>query len=538
MPKWYGLQGLIISSSSSSAAAAVSASGAAVATAAAAASTSVAAEAAAAATAAAGSGPQCSQPEMITLLLRALRLIVQLGCEDWSGVDDQYSYDAQARGAHVAAAVVRILRLQEQPTPQECEVAAAGAAAAGAAAAAVVAPADLVRQSEVQGLLRGGPQPASCSALTPADMHELRFCFARLVARLNYKTFELVSLGDLVEAAMEDVVTEDSSSSSSSAVKPLQQQLHGLMVSAAKLAESQNARSDWEESDVNYAVSVVQHTESEMFMKEQQQPQQQQQQDSPAGGAVTLSPAAVPWLLLVSRCLRIRALGLQRAASAPSAASALAMTWPNEAGMSASRLKIFVQPLRVLHKAIKSTQVAAVQLLACLEVLEQDSAVHQADLQQHNPQLGAGSSSSSSSVDVQQLAHLSAVCRELRDLTTNQLASAFAAVSQACRIMASGFRAMASTFSINSSSSSSSSSEPDEAASPHALSADQLRIRETFEQVLLAPGLLLKITDDLAAALPVPCCCNNPGCSSLAGPSEQQLAAGKGCVCARCKTAR
>jgi len=38
--------------------------------------------------------------------------------------------------------------------------------------------------------------------------------------------------------------------------------------------------------------------------------------------------------------------------------------------------------------------------------------------------------------------------------------------------------------------------------------------------------------------LPSPVSCNNPGCSSVAGPSEVQLVGGRGCLCAGCRTAR
>jgi hypothetical protein len=59
-----------------------------------------------------------------------------------------------------------------------------------------------------------------------------------------------------------------------------------------------------------------------------------------------------------------------------------------------------------------------------------------------------------------------------------------------------------------------------------------------YEDLQHLPGQLLAVADELAAALPVRCCCNNPGCANLAGPSEQQLVGGRGCVCARCRTAR
>jgi hypothetical protein len=46
---------------------------------------------------------------------------------------------------------------------------------------------------------------------------------------------------------------------------------------------------------------------------------------------------------------------------------------------------------------------------------------------------------------------------------------------------------------------------------------------------------LLQFGEVLCAQLPVPLCCNNPGCESVAGASEQLLVAGKGSVCSRCK---
>jgi hypothetical protein len=36
----------------------------------------------------------------------------------------------------------------------------------------------------------------------------------------------------------------------------------------------------------------------------------------------------------------------------------------------------------------------------------------------------------------------------------------------------------------------------------------------------------------------VPHCCNNPGCSNLAGPSELAIVSGKSCICGGCQVAR
>jgi hypothetical protein len=46
---------------------------------------------------------------------------------------------------------------------------------------------------------------------------------------------------------------------------------------------------------------------------------------------------------------------------------------------------------------------------------------------------------------------------------------------------------------------------------------------------------LVQFSEALCAQLPVPLCCNNPGCEKSSGASEQLLVAGKGSVCSRCK---
>jgi hypothetical protein len=46
---------------------------------------------------------------------------------------------------------------------------------------------------------------------------------------------------------------------------------------------------------------------------------------------------------------------------------------------------------------------------------------------------------------------------------------------------------------------------------------------------------LVRFGQALCAQLPVPLCCNNPGCVVLRGSSEQRLVAGKGSVCSRCR---
>jgi hypothetical protein len=62
------------------------------------------------------------------------------------------------------------------------------------------------------------------------------------------------------------------------------------------------------------------------------------------------------------------------------------------------------------------------------------------------------------------------------------------------------------------------------------------QLQEVTTQLL--PGLCERLVAcgvSLAALCPVPLCCNNPGCVELHGASEQQLVAGKGSVCSRCR---
>jgi hypothetical protein len=49
---------------------------------------------------------------------------------------------------------------------------------------------------------------------------------------------------------------------------------------------------------------------------------------------------------------------------------------------------------------------------------------------------------------------------------------------------------------------------------------------------------LVELGEAVVTQLPSSKCCNNPRCSSLAALSEQELVAGKGSVCSRCKLAR
>jgi hypothetical protein len=74
------------------------------------------------------------------------------------------------------------------------------------------------------------------------------------------------------------------------------------------------------------------------------------------------------------------------------------------------------------------------------------------------------------------------------------------------------------------------SSRPDAAAVQRQL--DSIAV---FAEV---PPLLQQFGDAVCSQFPVGLWCCNPACVRLQGFSEQEPVAGKGCVCAKCKTAR
>jgi hypothetical protein len=70
----------------------------------------------------------------------------------------------------------------------------------------------------------------------------------------------------------------------------------------------------------------------------------------------------------------------------------------------------------------------------------------------------------------------------------------------------------------------------------HTSDAPGVQLPQGLAAAVLKFGQQLgQLGEALCAQLPVPLCCNNPGCESLSGASEQLLVAGKGSVCSRCK---
>jgi hypothetical protein len=70
----------------------------------------------------------------------------------------------------------------------------------------------------------------------------------------------------------------------------------------------------------------------------------------------------------------------------------------------------------------------------------------------------------------------------------------------------------------------------------HSLGAPAVQLPQDLAAAASGFGQQLgQFGEVLCAQLPVPLCCNNPGCESLSGGSEQLLVAGKGSVCSRCK---
>jgi hypothetical protein len=80
----------------------------------------------------------------------------------------------------------------------------------------------------------------------------------------------------------------------------------------------------------------------------------------------------------------------------------------------------------------------------------------------------------------------------------------------------------------SSSGSSSSSSSSSTTSSELSIPVDMAAVPGLAQQLVALGGAL-------CAQLPLPHCCNNPGCVELRGASELQLVGGKGSVCSRCR---
>jgi hypothetical protein len=67
---------------------------------------------------------------------------------------------------------------------------------------------------------------------------------------------------------------------------------------------------------------------------------------------------------------------------------------------------------------------------------------------------------------------------------------------------------------------------------------EMLQLQPFFKVLPSILQQLKALAEALCTQLPLPYCCNNPGCTELRGASELQLVGGKGCVCARCRWVR
>jgi hypothetical protein len=65
-----------------------------------------------------------------------------------------------------------------------------------------------------------------------------------------------------------------------------------------------------------------------------------------------------------------------------------------------------------------------------------------------------------------------------------------------------------------------------------------LQVLGRYDALWQLLGSALLLSEQLLAGLPCDWCCNNPGCTNTAGPSERALVGGKSCKCAGCRTAR
>jgi hypothetical protein len=475
--------------------------------------------AAAAAAAAAGSDAVAvvaagSQAELVALLLDVLTSVGGLDynwcchSNDWD-VRTPMSTFWPGLAAQIAAALERIVRMQAPPPQPAAAATSAGSGEASSSAAAAAAVAPVATGSLNAGVIKALLRCLLClcsNPETPSDWYTHKLRGITAVAQMDN---EAVSL-------------------------PAQQQLLGLLTSAVKLAAAVEHQEELAarlalQLSASHVLRVVQHTAhciSERF-----------QEDPECAAAVQcVEPLAAPWLLLLAKVLRQRALWLHQSVSPISACD-------TEGGCTIGNVRYLLAPMLHLLPDLELAAAAAVarQLLERLDPSLQ-LVEHEGWIQVVRGATRRRPAPVSSSREEQRLAGVSAAVNTLQELVNSDCVAAsrvaWAAWSAYYRL-SNNMPADADCISI----SSSSGEQNDVAAALAALhtagTTQQVQqVLATYEPLQQLPDRLLVVAEGLCAALPVPCCCNNPGCANLAGPSEQQLVAGKGCVCGRCRSAR
>jgi hypothetical protein len=451
-----------------------------------------------------------SDAEMRSLLLELLAAVTNLGyvwyteLDEWEGL-----VPGPVLATQLAAALERIVRAQ---VPQTAASAAAAASQAALRAAAATNP-DRQVTLGMACAVAAAPQPEPCSALSAADIKHL----AAVLTDLGYGAHpsldaSLTGIGGFLEAVKGCEGDYDAGSTMSGS---LQQALHSLISSVAKLFDTANAWGSWDQVDSSCILSVLLHTSSYMSVH------CQQQRSRLAAETDRLDPAAAPWLLLLSKGVRVCTAKMQLAVASVQLSSWLQQQLPGLAGEAIAGSVLsgldLMEQLTRLRKALSALIEATAPLSEGLDVLL-DTHLYRQQQQQQQSQLDARSSSSS--IEEQQVADLLALRSTFGQLLENQMPAMLDGHGLLVRALLQPLRVAGSSGS----------------SSRHSAYNDQLA--SMFEPLRQAPDDMTTLLDGLAAALPVRCCCNNPGCASLAGPSEQQLVAGRGCMCARCRTAR
>jgi hypothetical protein len=240
-------------------------------------------------------------------------------------------------------------------------------------------------------------------------------------------------------------------------------------------------------------------------------------------------------LMLLARWLRVRALQLRFACNMEPSGSHLQQEGSGMAGDSHAR-SVFGYIEDVSEAVLVAAQAAGYASEYLSAIIQScsargvPSASSNTGSSSSSSNMASSSSSSTAIMPLEALQHLQQRVQELRSCAETVF-SGIDAADQAASVLA-GRPYAPTTLEDN-------AAEYERRCAEFSAASSFAELRQMlgrYDALWQLPGSALLLSEQLLAGLPCNWCCNNPGCTNTAGPSERALVRGKSC--AGCRTAR